>query len=122
VYCKACGKQIPDDSAFCSKCGSPQGQGNTRSASGDEHVLYRQVLDGVTTTITPTTIIQESGKNNKNRKVVALRDVQTIQANAFLFSKEVKIFGYGGETFIPCKSKQDAEMVAEIIRDAMAAL
>jgi hypothetical protein len=25
VYCQACGKQIPDDSAFCNKCGTRQG-------------------------------------------------------------------------------------------------
>jgi hypothetical protein len=25
MYCKACGKQIPDDSAFCMRCGTPQG-------------------------------------------------------------------------------------------------
>jgi hypothetical protein len=24
VYCKACGKQIPDDSAFCNRCGAQQ--------------------------------------------------------------------------------------------------
>ena len=25
MYCKACGKQIDDDSAFCKVCGAPQG-------------------------------------------------------------------------------------------------
>ena len=27
MYCKACGKQIPDDSAFCNKCGASQRAG-----------------------------------------------------------------------------------------------
>lgn len=32
MFCKACGKLIPDDSAFCSYCGTHQGELNTDSA------------------------------------------------------------------------------------------
>jgi hypothetical protein len=32
MYCKACGKQIPDDSSFCSKCGASQGASTTVAA------------------------------------------------------------------------------------------
>lgn len=31
MYCKNCGKQLPDSSAFCPSCGAPQGAGESAS-------------------------------------------------------------------------------------------
>ena len=33
MYCKACGKQIADDSAFCPKCGAAQRYSSTPAQS-----------------------------------------------------------------------------------------
>lgn len=40
MYCNRCGKQIPDDSAFCSKCRAPQG-GST--ATGTEEIAEVEI-------------------------------------------------------------------------------
>ena len=49
MYCKACGKQIDDDSAFCKMCGAPQhgsaGGGAVRP-TGDRRFAARSVIDG----------------------------------------------------------------------------
>lgn len=32
MYCKKCGNQLPDDAAFCMKCGAPQGSSDASKA------------------------------------------------------------------------------------------
>jgi zinc-ribbon domain len=40
MYCRKCGKQIPDDSAFCPKCGASQGGS---SPSGTEEIAEVEI-------------------------------------------------------------------------------
>lgn len=52
MYCKACGKQIPDDSAFCNRCGAPQGAGASGAADESQWETCEIVEKVTKTTLT----------------------------------------------------------------------
>lgn len=47
MYCKACGKQIPDDSAFCNKCGASQKQIDADRGGGSPRWEYCEIEEDI---------------------------------------------------------------------------
>ncbi len=77
MYCKACGKQIDDDSAFCKVCGAPQtGGGGTRSIQETE--IYRRDHRYGSLVVTNRRVFT-TNKNGEIDSQIMMRDVTDVR-------------------------------------------
>lgn len=94
MYCYKCGKQIPDDSAFCSYCGAAIAQPTTEVPQGFRLIIDRKsqmylVNPPIKATIDGRTLL--SVDNGKFVEVTVSPGLHTIELKASFRSKKLEI-------------------------------
>lgn len=94
MYCYKCGKQIPDDSAFCSYCGAAINQPTTEVPQGFRLILDRKsqvylVNPPIKVTIDSSTLL--SVDNGKFAEITVSPGLHTIELKSSFRSKKLEI-------------------------------
>lgn len=94
MYCYKCGKQIPDDSAFCSYCGAAITTPNAEEPQSFRLIIDRKsqlylVNPPIKATIDGSTLL--SVDNGKFAEVTVSPGIHTIELNSSFRSKKLEI-------------------------------